>query len=400
MDNLRYIEAALLYIEENLSDELLPESISGRHFVSQRKFYRDFYARTGHSVKEYIRKRRISNACEKLKCSQLPLAVIANHSGCKTQQVFHKQFRSIVGMTPLEYRQGNTYFHYYPLSLEGICHAVSIGSETIPACYITRFYDDDSKGIEDRAVASLGEIHGRVFGRGGKRIGGRFCYETMTECAGASKTDLFATCVVGYDEVQINSAWNYLYNSWLSASMFEEAGGGYFEEFLMKNGKPHRLKLYVPVRKRKTAQHISMAQRNETAFLVARKSGNNAEQMAAEAVINYLKKNNPQVIKTAERFYVCEHGGEYICGIECGGDFPATQSSDFGVEILHLPEGVYANLPEDCAGDIRAGVEKMEAWLKNNAVAHLGEPVFALYEKQRGAAMGESIRMTLCKRLA
>ncbi len=60
------IPTVLDYIERHLTEVLCPESIAGSHFLSTSQLYRDFYATTGHSVKEYIRKRRISCACEKL----------------------------------------------------------------------------------------------------------------------------------------------------------------------------------------------------------------------------------------------------------------------------------------------------------------------------------------------
>jgi AraC family transcriptional regulator len=116
MQKKDYIGAVLQYIEKNIMTEIDPGSIAKKHFISLSHLYRDFYVYTGHSVKEYIRKRRISNACEKIKCSDISLAAIADESGCQTQQAFHKQFKSIVGMTPLEYKQSDTYFYFYPFS--------------------------------------------------------------------------------------------------------------------------------------------------------------------------------------------------------------------------------------------------------------------------------------------
>ena len=147
---MNYIQPVLSYIEHNLITELNPENIAGQHFISVSQLYRDFYACTGHSVKEYIRKRRISNACEKIKCSDMPLAIVAEESGYHTQQAFHKQFKSIVGMTPLEYQQGDTYFYFYPFTINEISLAVKVGTETIPECTTARFYDSCLIGIEDK----------------------------------------------------------------------------------------------------------------------------------------------------------------------------------------------------------------------------------------------------------
>ncbi len=389
--------AILGFIESNLSNEIRPETIAKNHFVSLSQLYRDFYACTGHSVKEYIRKRRISNACEKIKCSDMPLSIIAGESGCQTQQAFHKQFKSIVGMTPLEYRQGDTHFHFYPFALHEISLAVRVGAEAIPEWKITRFYDSCAIGIEDKAIAALGGVAGRVFGRNGKQIGSRLCYEVMTETGGAGLSDVYATCVVNYSEPEISSGWDYLYNMWLSASMFEESGAGCFEEYLFQNGKPRKLKLYLPVQKRKAEQHIAIAAVPETAFVVAREKGHGAERRASERVMAFLQERHPLLIRNARRFYVCVDQDVCACGVQCAGEFRLPKGS--GLEILLIPAGRYAVLQSDCLGDVRMGGTKMDLWIQNNAIDHPNEPVFAVYETLNGKFENENIRMKLYKRL-
>lgn len=397
IDKLQYINAVLPYIERHLYEELNPENIADRHFISRSQLYRDFYACTGHSVKEYIRKRRISNACEKIKCSDMPLSIIADESGCQTQQAFHKLFKSIVGMTPLEYQQGDTYFYFYPFTINEISLAVKVGTETIPECATTRFYDSCLIGIEDKAIASLGGITGRVFGRNGKQIGSQLCYEVMTERSGAGKTDLYATCVVNYNEPEINDGWNYLYNIWLSASMFEESGDGYFEEYIFSNGKPRKLKLYLPVKKRKAEQHITITSVLEMTFVIARGRGYNAERKASEEVMAFFQEHHPLLIRNAQRFYVCTCDVICECGMECGDRFKLP--NDSCLEIKRIPAGQYAVLPDDRLGDIRMGAAKMNLWLQNNGIAHENEPVFAVYETLNGKYDNENVRMKIYKRL-
>jgi AraC family transcriptional regulator len=400
IDRLRYIRDVLPYIEKHLADELKPEGIASRYFVSTSQLYRDFYACTGHSVKEYIRKRRISNACEKIKSSELPLAVIACESGLQTQQAFNKLFKSVVGMTPVEYRQSDTYFYFYPFDMSEISLAVKVGMEFIPECKTTGFYDSCLIGIEDKAICSLGQITGRVFGRNGRQIGNRFCYEVMTEqagnSAGAGKTDLYATCVVNYNESAINDGWNYLYNTWLSASMFEESGDSYFEEYIFQNGSPHKLKLYLPLKKAKKVEHISISFNSEMVFVIARESGYNAEKKASKKVMTFLQEYYPQIIRNAHKFYVCAYDNVYECGVECGS---LKLLKNSGLEIIRIPAGWYAVLPDDRLGDIRIGSEKIDLWLQNNSIAHENEPVFALYETLDDKYDNEHIRMRLYKRL-
>jgi len=394
----KYSNAIMAYIEQHLYEELNPESIAKQHYISLSRLYRDFYAYTGHSVKEYIRKRRISNACEKIKCSDLSLAIIADESGCQTQQAFHKQFKNIVGMTPLEYRQSDTYFYFYPFAANDISIAVRVGKESIPECTATRFYDSCLSGIEDKAIAALGEVNGRIFGRNGKQIGKRFCYEVMTEIDGVSSTNLYATCVVNYNEAEISDGWNYLYNIWLPSSMFEESGEDYFEEYIFQNGKPHRLKLYLPVKKRKAAQHIKIMQISEMQFITARESGHNAEKKAAKKVMDYMREAFPNSLRNARCFYVCETSGEYICGTEWEY-VHGLGKYEHRVAALQIPAGKYAVLSDNCFGDIRVGREKIESWCVDNSIAHEGEPVFAVYESLNGKYDADSIRMNLFKRL-
>lgn len=409
MQKNREIDAVVAFIEKNLSDELNPEAVAKTHFLSVSQLYRDFYSHTGHSVKEYIRKRRISNACERLKCSDLPLDVIAGESGYQTQQAFHKQFKGLVGLTPLEYRQGETWFYFYPFWANDFCLAVKVGAEALPACETRRFYDPRLSGIEDRAVASLGEIKGRVFGRNGKQLGNRFCYELMIEKTDPGKnprnepgkSGTYAVCAVNYNEREIGDGWNYLYNVWLWSSMFEQAEEGYFEEYLFKNGKPNKLKLYLPVKKRGAARHISITKEPEKTFLIARETGKDAERRASEKVMGFLQERHPLLVRNARRFYVrictSAYGDFCECGVECGGALHLSEND--GLELLRIPAGTYAALPDGCLGDVSVGAAKLERWLQNNGVAHENEPVFAVYEAKDGRYDADSVEMTLFKRL-
>lgn len=400
-----YIDNVILFIEENLSEDINPGMTAKRHFISQSQLYRDFYSHTGHCVKEYIRKRRISNACEKIKCSDIPLAVIAGESGYQTQQAFHKQFRSIVGMTPLEYRQGDSYFCFYPFSADKISLAVRVGAETIPECETIKFYDSRLPGIEDRAIASLSDAppKGRVFGRNAKQLGSRFCYEVMVQTEGAGKPGLYAACVVDYNERAIGDGWNYLYNTWLAGSMFEQSEEGYFEEYLFRDGRPYKLKLYLPVRKSGRARHIAIKTIPEMTFVTARRKGTDAERRAAECVISFLQEHCPRLITGSRRFYVCAYSDVCECGVECGAELcvPALAdgSSEPGIGLLRIPAGRYAILPDECKGDIRVGAAKINLWLQNNAIAYENGPVFAVYETLNGGYDTEHISMKLYKRL-
>jgi AraC-like DNA-binding protein/DNA gyrase inhibitor GyrI len=419
-------------IENDLSSEINLETLAKRHFISLRQLHRDFYSLTGHSVGEYIRLRRISNACAKIKASTLSLDVIAGESGYETQQAFHKQFKNVVGLTPLAYKKSDCYFCFYPMTKEETPVVVRVGEEKIPPLDVTRYYDTQLIGIEDRALASLGsktrcinewtdkdkvnvlrkddqpneglidrniKLNGRIFGRHGKQNGSRFCYEVLMSCQGEGRSVLCATTTVPYIEETINNAWNYLYNSWLPGSMFEQADEGYFEEYFFHREKnlgdrtTHKIKLYLPIVKRRDAQHIVISERKESSYIIAKECGEDAERRASERVLLFLRKHYPLLLHNARQFYVQEEGGLYACGVACPSGLLLPQGSCLEMKIL--PAGRYAVLSGGCLGDTVVGEVKMRAWLKNNSISYTDEPMFAIYESQNGRLDEESVTMTL-----
>ncbi|MCL2433545.1 MAG: GyrI-like domain-containing protein, partial [Clostridia bacterium] len=275
--------------------------------------------------------------------------------------------------------------------------SVKVNTEAIPAWETTCYYDSRLIGIEDRAITSLGEVKGRIFGRNGKQKGNRFCYMLMTETDGPAATGLYATCTVNYNEDEINRGWNYLYNIWLSASMFEEAAGDYFEEYLIQNGQPRRLKLYLPVQKRRAGQHIMIATESEMHFITAQEQGPGAERWASKRLMAFLQERHPLMIRNARRFYVCFDDNLCTCGMECGGSFKLPENS--GLQITRTTPGRYALLPYVRLGDLSVGREKINSWLYMNNIAHENTPVFAVYETLDGRYDTESISMRLYKLL-
>ncbi|ASA25175.1 AraC family transcriptional regulator [Paenibacillus donghaensis] len=64
---------AIDYIEEHLNEPIQLEELAKTCYISLMQLYREFQRTSGHSIKDYIRKRRISNACIEIKYSPLPI---------------------------------------------------------------------------------------------------------------------------------------------------------------------------------------------------------------------------------------------------------------------------------------------------------------------------------------
>lgn len=66
---------------------------------------REFHARTGRTVGEYLRQLRVACACRLLTDGTMPLAEIALECGFSDQSHFTATFRRAVGVTPARYRR-------------------------------------------------------------------------------------------------------------------------------------------------------------------------------------------------------------------------------------------------------------------------------------------------------
>ncbi|MGH1539102.1 MAG: helix-turn-helix domain-containing protein [Arenicella sp.] len=104
-DNIDLINKALAYIGEKYTQPLSLEAVS-RHvgMSSPSSFSRFFHKATGMKYIEFIKKLRISKACEKLERTDEPITSICFAIGFANVANFNRHFMSIKGMTPRKYR--------------------------------------------------------------------------------------------------------------------------------------------------------------------------------------------------------------------------------------------------------------------------------------------------------
>lgn len=412
----KYMENIICYIEQNLTCDLNLHQLTKLSHLSLMQLYRDFYSFTGHSVKEYIKKRRLSNALALLKCSDMSLADIVYSCGYSSQQFFCKCVKNTTKFTPLEYKQSENYYYFPPFNSDAE-RQISVASETIPSTICCKFYHSQLCGIENRAVNYLLTLplkwNGRIFGKNGTQEGKQFCYELyleyesgMTEILKNSDfsdfhivpgyTAAFATTIIPNKEEEINRAWDYLYIDWLKNSMFEQADKPYFEEYIYKDGQIKKLVLYLPVEKRGEHYKITIKTCNPMTFLISRKSGRNAEENASKAVIEFLSSHYPYLVKTTREFYVAKNGMEYVCGVKLEKELHLPQDRE--LEILHLDEGSYAVLEGDCCGDSSVYEACLLSWVNDNGFDKDTSSVFTVY-KTDGSFQRENIKTKIFVKL-
>jgi len=392
-----YIHNLFQYIENNLSADLDTGLLSSVGYASHAKLYRDFYNLTGHSVKEYVRKRRLSNALALIKTSGMGLTDIAFQCGYSSHQALCRAVRQKLGITPSEYRNGSTYYFFPPFDGESL-QSVTVANETFPATLRVLFYHSSLKKIENMAVntflKAFPNYSGRIFGRNGKQRTSRLCYELYLtdtdtdynilvrygfEIAGIipGSTATFATTPVRNEERKINTAWNYLYSEWLQNSMFRYTDEPYYEEYILNNGKPVKLKLYLPIQKRDEETKITLRKNPELHFVTARARGYNAEKIASQTVVDYLMRYYPYIVKASKELYLCKDVNSYICGVRVHRELQNV--ADKNIASISTEHSHYLVLESSVMGDYDRYAAMLLSFARDNGMVADSEGIFAVY---------------------
>ncbi len=108
------IQDIIDYIEAHLFMELSLSTLAKQAGFSEFHFLRVFQAMTGTTVMDYLRKRRLICAANKVAYSNERLLDIALDCGFSTPETFTRAFRRLYGMTPGEYRKRGIQPPAYP----------------------------------------------------------------------------------------------------------------------------------------------------------------------------------------------------------------------------------------------------------------------------------------------
>ena len=104
MDHIDRVNQVIKFIEENISDELVVADIADQSGLSRWEFQRLFRAVTNHSVGEYIRRRRLTLAVDRLKDPSERIIDIAVDLQFGSQEAFSRAFKKMFDLTPGQYR--------------------------------------------------------------------------------------------------------------------------------------------------------------------------------------------------------------------------------------------------------------------------------------------------------
>jgi AraC family transcriptional regulator len=98
------IQATIDYIDSHLDDELDIQALAARTEMSFWHFLRVFRATVGETVKDYIRRRRLTRAAYELLETDQNIIDVALGAGFETHEAFTRAFRAQFGVSPREFR--------------------------------------------------------------------------------------------------------------------------------------------------------------------------------------------------------------------------------------------------------------------------------------------------------
>lgn len=153
MEHLQQIQQAIDFIEGNLENDLSSDSIAQVAGFSKWHFQMIFSSAVGDSLKEYIRKRRLSAAASALGETNKKIIAIAMDAGFESQESFSRAFKQMFGKNPGECRK------------EGIKSVMSLRKPKVTMEYLDHLY----KGINMQPL--IKQTHEmKIVGMGSKFI--------------------------------------------------------------------------------------------------------------------------------------------------------------------------------------------------------------------------------------
>lgn len=105
MDYLEQLEKTVVFIENNLHEEIKVDAVAGVTGYSYYHFHRIFEAVLGETLGNYIRSRRIARAANDLLYTNQRILDIAVHYQFDSQEAFNRAFKRVFKVSPGTYRK-------------------------------------------------------------------------------------------------------------------------------------------------------------------------------------------------------------------------------------------------------------------------------------------------------
>ncbi|GAE90199.1 AraC family transcriptional regulator [Acetivibrio straminisolvens] len=282
MSYLHSLERAINYIESHLCEDIDLSSVSKEAGYSLYHFHRIFKSVTGDSIKDYIRKRRITEAAKELVYTDKPVVDIGVKYGYESREAFSRAFEKVYGRNPSEVRKSKSlYFIRQPMSFDYMMFKYQMSKEgltplfrKLPERYVVgkkAKFKADGSNLHDIPLL-WSKWHSQKESE--KIINRKYKDEYMGICI-FSDGDVF-DYMIGYEVTSLDhvpegmeifrlepslyavfktlgpitesvqKTWDYIYSVWLIESEYEHACTHDIEYYYYNQGEL-TADLYVPV---------------------------------------------------------------------------------------------------------------------------------------------------------
>lgn len=92
------------YLEKNFGEDITLNTLSNKFYINKYDISRKFTQQVGISFSKYLSRIRVNNAKNLLESTNMNITQIATLSGFQSSSNFARVFKSIIGMTPTDYR--------------------------------------------------------------------------------------------------------------------------------------------------------------------------------------------------------------------------------------------------------------------------------------------------------
>ncbi len=440
------VRRALDYIEANLEDELDLSAIAAEAYLSVAQLYRAFYALVGHPVKEYVRKRKMSIAAQRLRDTDRSIDSIAWEAGFETAAAFAKSFKRLVGLTPAAYRKAAIHYSFERIRLEErVDYDESHETfERYPDVKVARMqpgegvaflhFSKHEGGIEEEAFRiAYKELRlnegpkARVFGcsvdappgedgepRFGYRIlvlGGRAKASEGKFEAASFDGGLYA---VGKADASspaaVQGSWDRLLAEWLPRSAFELDDREPIEEFVFYGERPARMNPMLPVRRKFASEPIAVVDLPERVAYGCRGFGICAQADAERTFIEEARRwkhGRDGAIGDGGRYYLSYAYGSpeaetywWENGILLSAETEARHSpyASSALERKRLAAGRYAVCATRPYGMLTGVLERMHRWIGGSGRLRADEERlwYAVYDPAQPVGAEREAAVTIC----
>jgi len=284
MDWLDNMNAAIEYIETNLTDKISYDKAAQIACCSTYHFQRMFSYITGVPLSEYIRRRRLTLAAFELQTGNVKVIDTALKFGYESPEAFSRAFKKLHGIVPVSARDMGVSLKAYPkmtfsitikgdaemkyriiqreeFSVFGICANISTNRETAFE-QVPQFF---KKCDEDRVPDEINSLLGRF--NDNHTISALYDHSENTFkymlCQFLPKgffvPDKFkilnvpaATwAVFDVEDCEFQAAWKQIWTKWFTASGYETVEGAQFEMYYGLAGHENVFgEIWVPVKKK------------------------------------------------------------------------------------------------------------------------------------------------------